>query len=138
MRKGHSFGIGMFMRAGAVLTSVVLVVALLACAKTKFLNAWRDPAYQGRPVKVLVHTLAKSPTVKIMFENRLVEQLGKHGVAALAGHEFLPDSLVVNREAVMRVVREKGIDAVFIAGPTNRKDLESLRPGENVLCRRPV
>jgi hypothetical protein len=65
-----------------------------------------------------------------MFENKLVEQLEAHGVDALAGYEFLPDTLVVNSEAIRRLVKEKGMDAVFIAGPTNRKDLESLRPGE--------
>jgi hypothetical protein len=130
MRKGHSFGIGMFMRAGAVLTSVLLVVALLACAKTKFLNSWRDPAYSGYPKKVLVHSVGRSPTVKMMFENHLVEQLKAHGVAGVAGHDFLPDSLVIKQEAIRQLAGEKGVDAVFIAGPTNRKDLESLRPGE--------
>lgn len=130
MRKGHSFRTGTFMRAGAVLTSVLLVVAASACAKTKFMNDWRDPAYTGRPKKILVHSVGKDPTVKTMFENRLVEQFEAHGVDALAGYEFLPDTLVVNSEAIRRLVREKGMDAVFIAGPTNRKDLESLRPGE--------
>lgn len=120
----------MFISAIALPAAVMLAVILSSCAHTKFLNTWRDPAYAGHPKKVLVHSVGRDPTVKTMFENHLVEQLKEHGVAAVAGHKFLPDTLVVDREAIRQLVKEKGMDAVFIAGPTNRKDLESLRPGE--------
>lgn len=129
----HANGFGkkcILILANVLLTPVVLAAVLSSCAHTKFLHTWRDPAYTGQPKKILVHSVGRSPTVRTMFENQLVEQLKAHGVAALAGHEFLPDTMVVNREAIRQLVKEKGMDAVFIAGPTNRKDLESLRPGE--------
>ena len=112
------------------LPAVVLAFLFSSCAHTKFVSTWKDPEYHGYPKKVLVHGMAISPTVRIMFENQLVEQFEKHGVVALASHNYLPDDLVVNREAMLKLVKEKGIDTLFIAGPTNRKDLETLRPGE--------
>lgn len=117
-------------RACVLLGAVMLAVVFSSCAHTKVLNTWRDPAYTGQPKKILVHSVGRDPTVRIMFENQLVERLGKHGVAAIASHEFLPGTLVVNRDALRQLVETKGMDAVFIAGPTNRKDLQSLRPGE--------
>ena len=122
-----------FERNRVVVSACVLLgaVVLSSCAHTKVLNSWRDPAYTGQPKKILVHSVGRDPTVKTMFENKLVEQLEAHGVDALASYEFLPDTLIVNREAIRRLVKEKGMDAVFIAGPTNRKDLQSLRPGEH-------
>jgi hypothetical protein len=117
-------------RYRALLGLVLFAVSLLCCSPTKFVNAWRDSSYQGHPRKVLVHSVGRNPTVRTIFENELVEQFGQHGVDALASHTFLPESAVVNREAVKRLVEAKGCDALFIAGPTNRKELESLRPGE--------
>ena len=119
-----------------LLATAVLAVALSSCAYTKFQDTSRDPAYSGQPKKILIHgvgrnpTVRTSPTLRTIFEDQLVEQLEQHGVGALAGHEFLADSVVLNREAIKQLVKDKEVDAVFIAGPTNRKDLETLRPGE--------
>ena len=119
-----------------LLPIIVLAVALSSCAYTNFQDTSRDPAYSGQPKKILVHSVGRtpvaraSPTLSTMFENEVVEQLEQHGVGALAGHEFLSDSVVSDEEAIKQLVKDKGVDAVFIAGPTNRKDLETLRPGE--------
>ena|SRR5208283_5558437 len=113
-----------------LLPAALLAVILSSCAHTKIVSTWKDPLYQGHPQKILVNIMAMSPTVKIMLENQLVEQFEKHGVAALASYNFLPDDMVIHREAIKKLVQEKGIDTIFIAGPTNRKDLQTLRPGE--------
>lgn len=118
------------LKTGSRLLGIVLAVALAACSQTKFVKSWKDASFADHPQKILVHTVGRDPTVKTIFENYLAEQLGKHGVVAEAGYPLLPASLVVDREALKRLVEEKGYDALFIAGPTNRKDLESLRPGE--------
>jgi hypothetical protein len=113
-----------------LLPAALLAVLLSSCAHTKIIATWKDPQYQGHPQKILVHVMAQSPTVRIMAENQLAEQFEKHGMAALVSHNFLPDDLVIHREAIKKLVQEKGIDTIFIAGPTNRKDLQTLRPGE--------
>lgn len=112
------------------LLTVALAVAFSSCAHTKITSTWKDPAYQGHPKKILVHVMSVNPTVKIIFENQLVSQFEKHGMDALASHGLLPDDLVLDREAMRKLVREREIDTVFVAGPTNRKDLNTLRPGE--------
>jgi hypothetical protein len=108
---------------------VALLAALSACAHTKVLNTWRDPEHEGTPKKVLVHAMAMSPTVKIMFENSLVARLKERGVDALASNGVLPDSMVFDRAAVTQVVRENGIDAVFVTHAVDRKVVETFKPG---------
>lgn len=109
-----------------VLPLAVLALALSACAHTKVTNVWRDPGHQGYPKRVLVHAMAMSPTVKIVFENLLVERLKSAGVDALPSHKHLPDSMVLDKEAMKRLVREQGIDAIFVAHPTDRRETESF------------
>jgi len=111
------------------LPAIAFVVAFSACASTKIAKTWKDPEYHGYPKKVLILGMTRNPTVQIMFENQLVEQMGQHGVAALASHEFLPDDLVIDREALLTLVKDQGIDTVFIARPVSRKELQTLRPG---------
>jgi hypothetical protein len=111
------------------LSAIVLAAALSSCAHTKIVNSWKDPEYQGLPKKVLVHGIAYNPDIKAVFENKIVDQLNKHGVAALASHGLLPDSLQLDREAVKKLVIEKEIDTIFVAHPISRKELQTLRPG---------
>jgi hypothetical protein len=112
-----------------LLPAVALAVALLSCAHTKIISTWKDPEHQGYPKKILVYDMAVSPDVKIISENLFVEQFEKHGVSALASHKFLPDDLVIDKEALKKIIKEQEIDTVFIGGPRNRKDLQTLRPG---------
>jgi hypothetical protein len=112
-----------------LLPAVALAVALSSCAHTTIISTWKDPEHQGYPKKVLVYDMAISPDVKIISENLFVEQFKKHGVSALASHKFLPDDMVVDKEALKKIVKEQEIDAVFIGGPRSRKDLQTLRPG---------
>ena len=112
-----------------LLLVVAFAVALSSCAHTKIISSWKDPEYQGHPKKVLVHGIAWNPDIKIVFENKIVDQFNKHGVAAVASHEFLPDSLTLDQEAVKKLVIEKEIDTIFVAHPISRKELQTLRPG---------
>jgi hypothetical protein len=111
------------------LPAVALAFVLSSCAHTTIISSWKDPEYQGRPKKVLVHGIAYNPDIKIVFENKLVDQFNKHGVAAVASHGLLPDSLALDKEAVKKLIIEKEIDTVFVAHPISRKELQTLRPG---------
>ena len=112
------------------LLTVTLAVALSSCAHTKLVSTWKDPEYKGPPKKILVHIMARNPDVKAIVENQLVEKFEEHGMAALASHRFLADELVIDKAAMKKLVVEKGIDTIFIAGPKNRQDLQTLRPGQ--------
>jgi hypothetical protein len=112
-----------------LLPAVVLAVVLSSCAHTKIVSTWKDPEYQGHPKKILVHGMARNSDVIAIFENLLVDDLAKHGVSALAGHQFLTDDVVVDKEAIKKLVRKEGIDTLFVAGPRSFKELQTLRPG---------
>jgi hypothetical protein len=111
------------------LSVIALVIVLSSCAHTKIISSWKDPEYQGQPKKVLVHGIAYNPDIKVVFENKIVDQFNKHGVAALASHGLLPDSLQLDREAVKKIVIENEIDTIFVAHPISREELQTLRPG---------
>lgn len=113
-----------------LLSTIALAVVLSSCAHTKIISTWKDPEYQRHPKKILVYGMAQSPNIMIMFENQFVEQLEKHGMVALASYQFMPDALVIDKEALKKLVKEQGIDTIFIAGPKSRKELQTLRPGE--------
>lgn len=106
-----------------------LAVMLSSCAHTKIVKTWQDPGYRGHPKKILVLAVAGSPTVRILFENQMVGQFEKHGLTAIASHGLLPDDLVIDKEALLALVRDQGVDTVFIARPVNRKEVQTLRPG---------
>jgi hypothetical protein len=113
----------------ALLPAAVLAAALSACAHTKVVTDWKDPGHQGFPKKVLVHGIAMSPTVKVLLENMLVERLKGRGLDALASNKVLPESMSLDKEAMSKVVRENGIDAILIGHPVDSKVIESFRPG---------
>ena len=113
-----------------LLTAIVLVFALSACAHTKIISTWRDSGYQGHPKKILVYVMARSPDVKAIVENQLVAKFEEHGLIAIASHRFLADSLVIDKDAMKKLVTENGVDTIFIAAPKNQNDLQTLRPGQ--------
>ena len=113
-----------------LLPAIAIVSVLSACAHTKIVNIWKDPQYQGHPKKILVYVMARSPDVKAIVENQLVTKFEERGLVAIASHRFLADSLVIDKDALKKLVMEKGIDTLFIAGPKSQKDLQTLRPGQ--------
>lgn len=113
----------------SLLQVAVLAVMLSSCAHTRIVSSWKDPEYQGHPKKVLIHAMARNPDVIAIFENLLVDQFKKHGIIALAGHRYLTDDVVIDKEAIRTLVRQQGIDTLFVAGPRNIKELQTLRPG---------
>jgi hypothetical protein len=113
-----------------LLPAIALAVALSSCAHTKIISVWKDPAYKGRPKKILVYAMARSPDVQAIFENQLVMKFEEHGLVALPSHRFLADSLIIDKDALKKLVKENDVDTIFIAGPRSRKELQTLRPGQ--------
>lgn len=120
-----------------LLVTVVLALALSACQFIKYEEIMRDPAYAGLPKKILVHAVGRNPVVSSeyptgagIFEEQLVEQLEERGVVALSSYKILSDPQAASAVEIRQLIEEKGFDTVFIAGPTTRKSLDILRPGE--------
>ena len=92
------------------------------------LETWKDPEYSRSPKKVLVYILSLSADVRTLTENVFIERLKEHGISGVAAHNRLAPDLVIDKEAVKKIVQEEQVDMIFIGKPGSRKDRVSLRP----------
>lgn len=113
--------------------SILLCMALAACATTQLKAAWKDPAYRDRPHKVMVISVAKKPLNRRVFEDEFVRQLGAHGVQGIASYTVLSDRQQDNRAAIADRVAELGADTVLVTRLVARKSVQVYVPGTNFL-----
>jgi hypothetical protein len=97
-----------------ILTAVVSVSVIAACASTAITSVWRDPAYQGPPKKVLVVGILKNLTNRRVLEDEFVSQLTKRGVAAEAGYAAMPGDKLPDKDVVAATVSAKGFDSLLL------------------------
>lgn len=108
----------------------MLAVALLtACGTTQINAAWKDPAYQGRPNKIMVVGVSKSQLKRRMFEDEFVRQLKVHGVQGIASYTVLPDRYQNNHEIIADGLVELGADTVLVTRLVSKKTVQVYVPG---------
>lgn len=92
-------------------------LALLAgCAAPTQLNAqWFNPQYEGKPPfgKLLVLSVTADGTVRRVFEDLVVANLGARGVTALPSYRFLPADGPATQAQIESAVKSAGVDAVL-------------------------
>jgi hypothetical protein len=67
----------------AKMLCIPIVLALAACAALNVRNQWKDPSFQGPPAaNVVVVGIARSETMRRVFEDTFVRQLETAGVKA--------------------------------------------------------
>ena len=99
---------------------VVLLLALLTatgCKKNKSdttLATLRLKDFEGSFSKLFVMGVGKNDERRRLYEDSLVSALDKEGVAAQASYEVFPQSEKLEKEEVLRAVREGGFDAVVV------------------------
>lgn len=113
--------------------SIVLCMAVAACATTQLKAVWQDPGYRGRPAKVMVISAARRPLDRRVFEDEFVRQLGAHGVRGIASYTVLPDRQQNNHEAIADRIAELGADTVLVTRLAERKTVQVYVPGTTFL-----
>jgi len=75
-------------------------------------NAWRDPAFEGPPVKsALVLAMKRDPTLRRIWEDALSGELARHGVTATPAYRVFPD-VVPDTTAIATAVKDEAIECV--------------------------
>ncbi len=97
------------------LVATVLLAALCACATTELTNTWKDPAYQGGPVKkIMVVGISNQASVRRTFEDAFAEALRANRVEAVPSHNVVAEDGQMAEEKLRAAVEQSGVDAVLI------------------------
>jgi len=114
----NTIGFGLFM-----------ALFITACATTKLTSAWKDPAYQKLPRKIMVIGLAKKPVIKRIFEDEFVRQIKVRGINAIAGYTVMADWKQGDHDVIAAKMKEHGADAVLITRLVSKKTVKFYMPG---------
>lgn len=91
-----------------------LSMLLSSCAAVSVVDTWRNPDLRlERPKKVLVVAMTKEKPSRTVYEDMLVSELSRNGVAAVAGHTVLSGDSLPDWGVLDRAVRRSGADAVM-------------------------
>ena len=105
-------------------------LALTACASTKVVNQWSNPAYTGPSFKrVLVIGVTKQASIRRTFEDEFVSQLKAAGVDAVAGYQYLQEEGQVEEPRLRQAVAQAKADAVIITRLVKREEKTDVTPG---------
>ncbi len=108
--------------------SLVLVLGLAGCSSTRTTAEWRDPAVDKRYAKVLVIGIWKDAVARRSFEDKLVGELQKRGVAAESSTRIMPVEEKVSPETVKAAIEGKGFDGVLVTHLVGVREEEVRQP----------
>jgi hypothetical protein len=101
-----------------------------SCTTTTVMtDVWKDKTYQGKPQKIAVIMLAKSPERRNLFEDRFSGELDARGNNAFQSYTIIPMEQLPDKELVKSKIRSSGADTVLISRLVDTKTIESYNPG---------
>ena len=113
-----------------VLLLISATFLFASCTTTTVMtNVWKDKAYQGKPQKIAVIMVAKSPDMRNLFEDRFSGELDARGNNAFQSYTIIPMEQLRDKELVKSKIRSSGADTVLISRLVDTKTIESYNPG---------
>lgn len=101
-----------------VVFTVVLTVFLAACASTSVVSQWRDPEFQGAPLKkILVYIAAGDDATRRMVEDRLASSFPK-GTLGVPSYTLFPEAKEINAQNEKKLgarLAQEGFDGALTA-----------------------
>jgi len=92
-----------------------VALTLAACAATTLKNSWRDPAYQGPPLKkIMVIGVTSQADRRRSFEDGFVKALKASGVEGIASYTLMPQDGKAEEAQVKDAVVRAGADGVLV------------------------
>jgi len=97
-------------------TSALMLLALIGCGGGAGVESiWKDPTAVGPKKNLLVVGLSDSQANRRTLEDNFTSTLTAHGNQASQSNPVVPSGREADKEAMTRVLREKGFDAVLTA-----------------------
>ncbi|MET0936589.1 MAG: hypothetical protein ABWX83_11385 [Luteibacter sp.] len=107
---------------------VAVALLLAGCASVSVTNEWKDPTWSGPPAShVLVIGVAKSDTMRRLFEDTFVRDLSAAGVAASASYANIPPGADGSAK-LGDVMKATGSDAVLVTRIQRVEDRINVTP----------
>lgn len=108
--------------------SFIVAVLLSGCATFSVTNEWKDPTWSGPPASnVLVIGVARSDTMRRLFEDTFARDLSAAGVRAKASYASIPPGHDGSAK-LGDVVRGTGSDAVLVTRVQRVEDRINTAP----------
>lgn len=112
----------------ALITGGLLLLA--GCSSLTVKESWHKTGGPGHQYKkLMILAIANDEGRRKMFENIMVDELGRHGVAAVASHTRVKDLEKARREDVVAAVKASGADGVITARPVSVGDKTVTQEG---------
>lgn len=100
--------------------ALALLLACAGCATTQVSRTWSDPELtKDRYQKTMVLVVVPNPARRETAEDRIVAELVKHGVTAVASWDSVPDEALTDRERLGAAVAANGADALLAVRVTS-------------------
>lgn len=108
--------------------SLIVALLLSACATFSVTNEWKDPSWSGPPASnILVIGVARSDTMRRLFEDTFARDLSAAGVRAEASYAAVPSGQGGSAK-LGDVVRRTGSDAVLVTRVQRVEDRINVTP----------
>jgi hypothetical protein len=113
-----------------VLLLISAAFLFASCTTTTVMtDVWKDKTYKGKPQKIAVIMVAKSPERRNLFEDRFSGELEARGNNAFQSYTIIPMEQLRDKELVESKIRSSGADTVLISRLVDTKTIESYNPG---------
>ncbi|MFQ3225757.1 MAG: hypothetical protein ACI8Z5_002021 [Lentimonas sp.] len=105
-----------------ILFCLLSLLLLVSCKSTSLtpINTGSDPKWTGEPhYEVLVAVLLYNPELRVVFENKIVEELKQEGIDAVPSFTVMPQVSLLNAGTFARFLAADPTLAVLFAQATN-------------------
>lgn len=121
-----------FLKAACMYCLLTICLALLnGCSSIKIAETWKQPSWSKAPYqKPMVLAIGYDQNRIAIVEDILVGELGKAGVTAVAGHNYIPLIEGATRDTIVAAVRSAGADAVLSLRVISRGDARVSQGGQ--------
>jgi hypothetical protein len=110
--------------------SLLVLCLLTACATTQLKDTWRDPQFNGAPLRnVLVIGVSRSSANRRVFEDGFSAALREAGTPAAASYQFLPGRGQLSRTGIKQVVKKINAGGVLITRVVSVEQHLNVMPG---------
>lgn len=102
-------------KPGLILLLCLFVVAsLTACANTSLRERWKQPELAKTYHKPLIIGRSDSQQTRRIYEDYVVNEFARYGVAAVPSYTLISSKQKINEETVIDAIRGTDIDSVLV------------------------